>query len=97
MATISSFWIIKGFEVTGIYPFNRNIFTDVEYAPSFVNDRPNPSSTVGEETTGTNPSNQSSNTTGADEIGLCQLLPPVKMMATLRNQTQETKQKNGKS
>ena len=38
--------IIKGFEVTGIYPFNRNIFTDVEYAPSFVSDRPNPSSTV---------------------------------------------------
>ena len=60
--------IIKGFEVTGIYPFNRNIFTAVEYAPSFVTDRPNPSSTVGEETTGTNPSNQSSNTTGADEI-----------------------------
>ena len=45
MGTISSFWkkIIKGFEVTGIYPFNRNIFTDVEYAPSFVTDRPSPS------------------------------------------------------
>ena len=60
--------IIKGFEVIGIYLFKRNIFTDVEYAPSFVTDRPNPSSTVNEETTGTNPSNQSSNTTGADEI-----------------------------
>ena len=60
--------IIKGFEVTGIYLFNRNIFTDVEYAPSFVTDRPNPSSTVDDATTGTNPSNQSSNTTGADEI-----------------------------
>ena len=60
--------IIKGFEVTGIYPFYRNIFTDVGYAPSFVADRPNPSSTVDEETTETNPSNQSSNTTGADEI-----------------------------
>ena len=58
--------IIKGL-VIGIYPFNRNIFTDVEYAPSFVTDRPNPSSTVDEETTGTNPSNQSLNTTGADE------------------------------
>ena len=55
--------IIKGFEVTGIYPF-----TDVEYAASFVSDRLNPSSTVDEETTGTNPSNQSLNTTGADEI-----------------------------
>ena len=60
--------IIKGFEVTGIYPFNRNIFTDVEYAPSFVTDRPIASSTVDEETTGTNPSNQSSNTTGAYKI-----------------------------
>ena len=60
--------IIKGFEVTGIYPFNRNIFTDVEYAPSFVTDRPNLSSTADKETTGMNPSNQSSNTTGADEI-----------------------------
>ena len=60
--------IIKGFEVTGIYPFNRNIFTDFEYAPSFVTDRPNPYSTVYEETTGTNPSNQSWNTTGADDI-----------------------------
>ena len=60
--------IIKGFEVTGIYPFNRNIFTDVEYAPSFVTDRSNLSSTADEETARTNPSNQSSNTTGADEI-----------------------------
>ena len=60
--------IIKGFEVTGIYPFNRNIFTDVEYAPFFVSDRPNPSSTVDEKTSGMNPSNQSSNTTGADKI-----------------------------
>ena len=60
--------IVKGFEVTDIYPFNTNIFTDVEYAPSFATDRPNPPSTVDEETTGTNPSNQSSNTTGADEI-----------------------------
>ena len=52
--------IIKG--------FNRNIFTDVEYPPSFVTDRPNPSSTADEETTGMNPSNQSSNTTSADKI-----------------------------
>ena len=50
---------MKGYEVTGTYPFNRNIFTDVEYAPSFVTDQPNLSSTVDEETTGTNPSNQS--------------------------------------
>ena len=33
--------IIKGFEITDIYPLSRNIFTDVEYAPSFVTDGPN--------------------------------------------------------
>ena len=60
--------IIKGFLSTGIYPFNRNIFTYVEYAPSFVTDRPHPSATVDKETTVTNPSNRSSNTRGADEF-----------------------------
>ena len=60
--------IIKGFLSTGIYPFNRNIFTYVEYAPSFVTDPPHSSATVDKETTVTNPSNRSSNTRGADEF-----------------------------
>lgn len=34
--------IRKGFEKTGICPFNANIFTDEDYSPSLVTDRPAP-------------------------------------------------------
>ena len=34
--------ISAGFECTGIFPFNRNIFTDADFAPSAVTDRPAP-------------------------------------------------------
>lgn len=34
--------IINGFRISGISPFNADIFTDYEFAPSFVSDRPNP-------------------------------------------------------
>ena len=34
--------IQKGFQVSGIYPFNRNIFSEDEYMPGFVTDRPEP-------------------------------------------------------
>ena len=81
--------IIKGFEVIGIYPFNRNIFTDVEYAPSFVTDGPNPSSAADEETTERIQAIRVRTPQVLMKLRLCQLLPPVKMMATLRNQIQE--------
>ena len=60
--------VVKGFEVAGTYPFIGDIFTDVECAPSFVTGWPNPFSTADGGTNGMKPSNQSSNTTGADEI-----------------------------
>ena len=34
--------IQSGFRVSGIFPYNRNIFTDDEFLPSQVTDRPNP-------------------------------------------------------
>ena len=35
--------ICLGFRVAGVYPFNRDIFQDDEYAPSYSTDRPDPS------------------------------------------------------
>jgi len=32
--------IINGFKKTGIFPYNRNVFTDIDFAPSYVTDRP---------------------------------------------------------
>ena len=34
--------IISGFQVTGIEPYNREIFTDADFAPSLTTDRPDP-------------------------------------------------------
>lgn len=34
--------ITSGFRTTGIYPFNRDIFPEEDYAPSMVTDRANP-------------------------------------------------------
>lgn len=34
--------IQSGFRVSGIFPFNRNVFGDEEFLPSSVTDRPNP-------------------------------------------------------
>lgn len=45
--------VCKGFECTGIFPYNRSIFTESMFAPSAVTDREDPSVTlvnVGQET-----------------------------------------------
>ena len=34
--------IISGFRVSGVFPFNPNVFKDSEFLPSAVTDRPNP-------------------------------------------------------
>ena len=34
--------ISSGFRVTGIYPFDPNVHTQEDFAPSLVTDRPNP-------------------------------------------------------
>lgn len=34
--------IQSGFRCSGIFPFNKDIFTDDDFAPGFVTDRPNP-------------------------------------------------------
>ena len=31
--------ILSGFQITGIFSFNRNIFQDIDFAPSIVTDR----------------------------------------------------------
>lgn len=38
--------IISGFQKTGIYPFDENIFTEDDFAPSYVTDRPQPTPEV---------------------------------------------------
>ncbi|XP_011859139.1 PREDICTED: tigger transposable element-derived protein 6-like [Vollenhovia emeryi] len=47
--------IQAGFTNTGISPFNRNLFTEVDFAPSYVTDRPNPNTPI--ETVNENPLN----------------------------------------
>jgi hypothetical protein len=46
--------ITSGFKKAGIYPYNPDVFTDKDFAPSIVTDRPNPTSSA------TNSSSQNS-------------------------------------
>ena len=32
--------ILSGFQATGIFPYNREVFQDIDYAPALVTDRP---------------------------------------------------------
>ena len=47
--------IVHGFKVSGVHPFNRDVFHDDEFAPSSVTDRPDPTATeTPSEPTGSN-------------------------------------------
>ena len=35
--------ILSGFAATGVYPLNPDIFSEIDYCPNYVTDRPNPS------------------------------------------------------
>lgn len=48
-----SSWFQKYY--TRIFPFNRNLFTEVDFVPSYVTDRPNPNTLI--ETVNMNPLN----------------------------------------
>lgn len=37
---------MNGFKVSGIFPFNREVFSDVDFAPCTVTDRPDPNMNV---------------------------------------------------
>lgn len=41
--------ISSGFRVSGIFPLNTEIFTDADFMPSFVTDRPNPEKSTNDE------------------------------------------------
>ena len=48
--------IQSGFRVSGIYPLNRNIFTDDEFMPSLATDRPDPNHVAADEILASEPS-----------------------------------------
>lgn len=41
MSAMTPRYICSGFKSTGIFPYNRDVFSDAEFEPSMVSDRPN--------------------------------------------------------
>jgi hypothetical protein len=61
--------ILSGFNCTGISPFNREIFTDADFAPSTVTDRPLAIESQDDDSTAQSNVNRSSVDTAGNEIG----------------------------
>lgn len=62
--------ICAGFKSTGIFPFNRDIFTESDYAPSFVTDRPLPSNEIADEVTSTPTESRPNCQTNVSDVAL---------------------------
>ena len=52
--------IVSGFECTGIFPFNPDVFQEYEFLPSSVTDRENPSTSANDGNSGSEPSSAAS-------------------------------------
>lgn len=80
--------IMNGFKVTGIFPFDQNIFNDDDFAVSAVTDRQNESESfnIGNDNTA---SNQESSTTSEQLID--QMNPTKKVLDEIENQTTNAK------
>ena len=52
--------IVSGFECTGIFPFNPDVFHEYEFLPSSVTDRENPSTSANDGNSGSEPSSAAS-------------------------------------
>nr|XP_049694743.1 uncharacterized protein LOC126054214 [Helicoverpa armigera] len=63
--------ISNGFQKTGAYPFNREVFNESDFAPSYVTDRPNPNNQQAPNSTSTEPYNNSELSTAI------QTYPPI--------------------
>ncbi|KAE8739807.1 hypothetical protein FOCC_FOCC014699 [Frankliniella occidentalis] len=83
--------IFSAFRATGIYPFNRDIFSDLEFVPSSVTENPAPTATVNEEEQ--NDSEEVDNPGGEAEVENSQLVTPRKVRPLPKAKPKETTRK----
>jgi hypothetical protein len=58
---------VKGFKVSGIFPFNKELFTDEDYAPSAATDQPLPCTSAMQDAPHVSPTRQTSSTPHTDQ------------------------------
>ncbi len=70
--------IMSGFSASGIWPFNRNIFTDLDFMSSSVTDRPSPITPAESMTEPANPAQTTSSISSNDSpAGTADFTPPL--------------------